>query len=53
MSYRQVRASFTDRSITVYQAYSPQIADAAVGAQTFVAPFTRERRPGSSPRSCG
>jgi hypothetical protein len=43
MSYRQVRASFTDRSITVYQAYSPQIADAAVGAQTFVAPFTRER----------
>jgi hypothetical protein len=43
MSYRQVRASFTDRSITVYQAYSPQIADAAVGAQTFVAPFKRER----------
>ena len=43
MSFRQVRASFTDRAITVYQAYSPQIADAAVTAQTFVTPFKRGR----------
>jgi hypothetical protein len=43
MSSRQVRASFNDRTITVYQAYSPQIADAAIAAQTFVAPFKRGR----------
>ncbi len=43
MPRRDVRASFTDHTITVYQAYSPQIADAAVEAQTFVAPFKRER----------
>lgn len=43
MSFRQVRASFTDRVITVYQAYSPEIASAAVAAQTFVAPFKRGR----------
>jgi uncharacterized protein DUF4291 len=43
MTCRQVRASFTDRDITVYQAYSPQIADAAVAAGTFVAPFKRDR----------
>jgi hypothetical protein len=43
MSCRQVRASFTGRAITVYQAYSPQIADAAVAAGTFVAPFKRGR----------
>ncbi|WP_406642529.1 DUF4291 family protein [Amycolatopsis sp. WGS_07] len=40
---RDVRASFTDQTITVYQAYSPQIADAAVESQTFVAPFKRDR----------
>jgi len=43
MTCRQVRASFTDRDITVYQAYSPHIADAAVAAGTFVAPFKRDR----------
>ena len=43
MSLRQVRASFTGQAITVYQAYSPPIADAAVAAQTFVAPFKRGR----------
>jgi Domain of unknown function (DUF4291) len=43
MSCRQVRATFTDQAITVYQAYSPQIADAAVAAGTFVAPFKRGR----------
>lgn len=43
MTCRQMRASFTDRDITVYQAYSPEIADAAVAAGTFVAPFKRDR----------
>jgi hypothetical protein len=43
MTCRQVRASFTDRDITVYQAYSPQIAEAAIAAGTFVAPFKRDR----------
>lgn len=43
MSFRQVRASFTGQAIVVYQAYSPQIADVAVAAGTFVAPFKRDR----------
>ena len=37
--YREVRAHFDDAPITVYQAYSPAIADAAVEVGTFVAPF--------------
>lgn len=37
--YRQIRAAFTDRTVTVYQAYSPGIADPAVAAGTFVPPF--------------
>jgi hypothetical protein len=41
--FRQIRAQFTEHTITVYQAYSPQIADAAITAQTFVAPFKFER----------
>jgi len=40
---RQVRATFTDHTITVYQAYPPQIADTAAAASTFVAPFKRGR----------
>ncbi|WP_446680391.1 DUF4291 domain-containing protein [Amycolatopsis dendrobii] len=40
---RDVRAGFTDQTITVYQAYSREIADAAVESQTFAAPFKRER----------
>lgn len=40
---RDVRASFTDQTITVYQAYSRHIADVAVESQTFAAPFKRER----------
>ncbi|GAA1030713.1 MULTISPECIES: DUF4291 family protein [Amycolatopsis] len=40
---RDVRASFTDETITVYQAYSRQIADVAVESQAFAAPFKRER----------
>lgn len=34
---------FDDDTITVYQAYPPAIADAALTAGTFVAPFKRER----------
>jgi hypothetical protein len=40
---RVLRAVYTAETVTVYQAYSPQIADAAVGAGTFVAPFSRDR----------
>jgi hypothetical protein len=43
MSCRLIRASFTEHAITVYQAYSAQIADAALVAGTFAAPFKRER----------
>jgi hypothetical protein len=40
---RQVRAAYTATTITVYQAYSPEIAEAAVNAGTFVAPFSIQR----------
>lgn len=40
---RLVRAAYTGQTITVYQAYGPPIADAAVRAGTFVAPFSRDR----------
>lgn len=40
---RQVRALFDDDTITVYQAYSPEIAEPALTAGTFVAPFKRSR----------
>ena len=38
-----VRAAYTAETITVYQAYGPQIADPAVRAGTFVPPFSRDR----------
>lgn len=41
--YRQIRAVYTDESITVYQAYRPDIARPAVAAQRFVPPFKLER----------
>ena len=41
--FRQVRAEYDADTITVYQAYSPTIADAAVTAGAFVSPFRRER----------
>jgi hypothetical protein len=41
--YRQVRAVFDERTITVYQAYSPGIAAAAVVAGRFVPPFKLDR----------
>ncbi|MER5999888.1 DUF4291 domain-containing protein [Nonomuraea angiospora] len=43
MPYRQIRAAYTEESITVYQAYDAAIAGPAVAAQRFVAPFKRER----------
>lgn len=43
VAFREVRAMFSADSIVVYQAYGPPIADAALSAGTFVAPFKRER----------
>ena len=40
---RQVRASFDAESITVYQAFGHEIADAALSAGRFVAPFSLSR----------
>ncbi|WP_051744950.1 DUF4291 domain-containing protein [Streptomyces yerevanensis] len=40
---RLVKAGFGDSSITVYQAYPREIAERAVHAGTFVAPFKKER----------
>ena len=42
-SLRQVRAVFDSDSITVYQAYCHEIADAALAEGTFVAPFRMNR----------
>lgn len=39
----QIRATYDATSITVYQAYNDAIADAAVRAQKFVAPFSFSR----------
>ncbi|RZT77947.1 uncharacterized protein DUF4291 [Micromonospora violae] len=40
---RQIRAHYSADTITVYQAYSPQIAVPALAAGRFVAPFKRDR----------
>ncbi|MFI9643762.1 DUF4291 domain-containing protein [Micromonospora sp. NPDC051925] len=40
---RQIRARYSTATITVYQAYPPQIALPAVSAGRFVAPFKRDR----------
>jgi hypothetical protein len=40
---RQIRAVHTADTITVYQAYSAEIADPAVRAGRFVTPFKRDR----------
>ncbi|MGY0231038.1 DUF4291 domain-containing protein [Longispora urticae] len=40
---RQIRARHTPDTITVYQAYPPEIAAPALAAGRFVAPFKRER----------
>jgi hypothetical protein len=39
----QIRAEHDETTIVVYQAYRPEIAEAAVLAGRFVAPFSRER----------
>ena len=40
---REIRAAQTATTLTVYQAYSPQIAEPALAAGRFVPPFKRER----------
>jgi hypothetical protein len=40
---RQVRAVFDDQTITVYQAYSPAIAEPAIAAGRLVPPFKLDR----------
>lgn len=40
---RKIRASFTDTTIRVYQAYCHEIADKALQSQTFVSPFKMDR----------
>ncbi|THA80068.1 DUF4291 domain-containing protein [Streptomyces sp. A0592] len=42
-SQYQIRADYDARTIVVYQAYSPAIADAALRAGRFVAPFSFHR----------
>ena len=39
----QIRADFNAKTIVVYQAFNAEIAEAALAAQTFVAPFSFER----------
>lgn len=41
--YRQIRAVHDDATIRVYQAFNDPIADAALAAGRFVAPFSRSR----------
>ncbi|MEU4395966.1 DUF4291 domain-containing protein [Kribbella sp. NPDC023855] len=41
--YRQIRALYDDDTIVVYQAYPPEIAEPALRAGTFVAPFGMSR----------
>jgi hypothetical protein len=40
---RQIRALYTPETITVYQAYPPEIARPSLAAGRFVPPFKRER----------
>ncbi|EKV06509.1 hypothetical protein PDIG_77060 [Penicillium digitatum PHI26] len=41
--YRAIQAKQAPSTFTVYQAYSPDIAEPALKAQAFVPPFSRER----------
>jgi hypothetical protein len=43
MTLKQIRADFDARTLVVYQAYRSEIADAALAAQRFVAPFSMTR----------
>jgi hypothetical protein len=40
---RQIRAHYTSETITVYQAYPPEIALPTLAAGRFVSPFKRSR----------
>jgi hypothetical protein len=40
---REIRACFDDKTIRVYQAYSPLIAEPALAAQKFMPPFKKSR----------
>lgn len=42
-SQRQIRAVYDETTITVYQAFSPTTANAALSAGTFVPPVTLDR----------
>jgi Domain of unknown function (DUF4291) len=42
--YHQIRATFNDESIIVYQAYNPSIAEAAIRAQTLDVPEFKQDR---------
>jgi hypothetical protein len=41
--YHQIRAIYTDTTVTVYQAYPPAVAEPALTAGRFVSPFKRDR----------
>lgn len=49
---RQIRGRFTDETITVYQAYGPEIALPAVARGTLVPPFRRGRMTWIKPSFC-
>lgn len=42
-SEREIRADFDRDTIVIYQAYAPEIAEAALGAKRFVPPFSIQR----------
>ncbi|MEV4754738.1 DUF4291 domain-containing protein [Micromonospora sp. NPDC049559] len=49
---RQIRADYDARSLVVYQAYAPRVADAAVAAGRFVPPFSFTRMTWIKPSFC-
>lgn len=50
--YKEIRADYDRETIVVYQAYRPEIADAAVKAQRFVPPFSFGRMTWIKPSFC-
>ncbi len=52
MNEREIRATFDDTTIRVYQAYSPHIALPALDAGTFVSPFKMSRMTWIKPSFC-
>ncbi len=49
---REIRANYDDSTIRVYQAYSPSIAEPALAAGRFVAPFKMDRMTWIKPSFC-